>query len=194
MIKLFKNLKNISQDELKNSIAEALPYIENPEKGVGTKLFDALAKVTVNVAIEAVCLRINPNTKEVEVYMTQRSQTDTAYPGEWHCPGSIMRPKEEIEDVFSRLEKKEFDSLAHFDEKRFVANVNHSTEARGHFLSIVYLCELVFNMAGDMEGSHLKGKWFSINNLPEKTVESHVKRIIPTAVGAFVAESTKICL
>jgi ADP-ribose pyrophosphatase YjhB (NUDIX family) len=129
----------------------------------------------------------------VEVYMIQRSPTDTAYPGEWHCPGSVLRPREEISDVFARLQKKEFGQLAHLGGRRFVANVNHPAEARGHLVSLVYLCELVDDDIGNLDISNLKGKWFPVDHLPEKTVESHVKRIIPAAVGAFVAENTKIC-
>ncbi|TSC95185.1 MAG: hypothetical protein CEN87_197 [Parcubacteria group bacterium Licking1014_1] len=150
----------------------------------GTELFDALALVTVSVAVEAVCLRLNLLTQKVEVYMTQRSQSDSAYFGQWHCPGSVMRPRENIRDVFNRLAEKEFGS--NISSYRFVANVNHPYEDRGHFLSIVYLCVLE-------EKEELRGKWFLVNNLPKKTVETHAKRIIPVAIGAFVAENTQIC-
>jgi len=48
----------------------------------------------------------------------------------------------------------------------------------------------------DEIGDHYshKGTWFPVNQLPEKTVESHRKRIIPCALGAFVAENTQICI
>ncbi|MBU1160046.1 hypothetical protein KKD04_02600, partial [Patescibacteria group bacterium] len=84
----------------------------------------------------------------------------------------------EISHVFDRLSKREF--KAHVSPVQFVANVNHLTEARGHVLSVVYLCSL--------EAGDLKGEWFPVDHLPEKTVETHVKRIIPAAVGAFVAD------
>jgi len=174
----------------------------DPRKPFGTALFDALAKVTVTPAVEAVCLRLQhylpeidaPRSLEVQVYLIQRSPDDTAYHGEWHCPGSVLRPGEDIEDVFARLQKKEFNpSAVHFGRRQFVANVNHPTEARGHFLSLVYLCELVDDVAASWDTSSLRGKWFPVDNLPEKTVETHRVRIIPAALGAFVAENTKIC-
>lgn len=158
----------------------------DPTKPYGTELFDALARLTVSVAIEAVCLRLNPSTQKVEVYMTERSPTDTAFPGEWHCPGSVIRPKEDIKDVFNRLTQKEFGGK--ILSTQFVANVNHPTEARGHFFSLVYLCSL------DESNGGLRGKWFPVDQLPEKTVESHRHRIIPAAVVAFVAENTGICV
>jgi len=176
----------------------------DPANPYGTELFDALARLTVSVAVEAVCLRlqrrlvdgdaigtpsgriITPDASydELQVYMVRRSPDDTAYPGEWHCPGSVIRRGEDVADVFSRLSMREFDGAKL--QWRFIANVNYPTEARGHFLSLVYLCVLE-----DAEG--LKGKWFPVNQLPEKTVENHRYRIIPAAVGAFVAENTKIC-
>ncbi len=167
----------------------------DPKQPYGTDLFDALARITVSVAVEAVCLRLSRfNLDEIdgteyirrvpEVYLIQRSPTDTAYPGEWHCPGSVLRPGEEDTDVFNRLVKKEFGGK--LSSTRFVANVNHPTEARGHFFSLVYLCALE-------ESDGLRGKWFRTDQLPEKTVESHCYRVIPAAVGAFVAENTKIC-
>jgi ADP-ribose pyrophosphatase YjhB (NUDIX family) len=168
----------------RTTLANALKQID-PGKPYGPELFDALARLTLSVAIEAVCLRLNPATRLIEVYLVQRSQEETAYPGEWHCPGTVMRPGEETEDVFQRLSKKEFG--AGFLKRQFVANVNHPTEARGHFFSLVYLCVL------EEKGS-LRGTWFPVDQLPDKTVESHRKRIIPVAIGAFVAESTSICL
>lgn len=156
--------------------------IKNP---YGTELFNALARVTVSVAIEAVCLRFNTSTQEVEVYMVERSMSETAYPGELHVPGSILRSGEEIEDVFSRLQKKEFD--AKILSWRFVANVNYPKGAtRGHLLSLVYLCLL------DENSGQLKGKWYPVDDFPEKTMKDQRKRIIPVAVGAFVAENTSV--
>lgn len=165
----------------------------DPKQPFGTGLFNAIGALSVGAAIEMVCLRLIKGN--VEVYMTQRSEDDTAYAGEWHCPGSFVRPGEEISDVFRRISKKEMNSMK-FSSITFVANVNHPTEARGHVLSVVYLC--IFKGSSSMDdvaiASKLPGKFFPVDKLPEKTVETHVKRIIPAAVGIFVAENTKICV
>lgn len=178
----------------------------NP-KSIGTPLFKAMAEKSISSAIEAVCLRLKTTPVEgevfgvgdkaiiihdhsisrVQVYLTQRAADDPAYPGQWHCPGSVMRPGEEEEGVFARLDKKEF--YGGLKPKRFVDRVNHPTEARGHFLSMVWLCELA-----PSEGQ--TGKWFSVfpvNQLPENTVATHRYRIIPVALGAFLAECSQIC-
>jgi len=163
------------------------------EKPYGTELFNAISLLSVGVAIEMVCLRLVE--RSVEVYLTQRSEDDTAYAGEWHCPGSFVRPGEKVPDVFKRISKKEMNDMK-FISTRFVANVNHPTEERGHVLSVVYLC--IFKGSCTMDDvtrkSNLPGKFFSIDELPEKTVETHRKRIIPVAAGLFVAENTNICV
>jgi ADP-ribose pyrophosphatase YjhB (NUDIX family) len=168
----------------KTVLVQGLREID-PSHPYGPELFDALARLTVSVAIEAVCLRLNPQSRNVEVYLVKRSETETAYPGEWHCPGTVIRPGEEFSSAFERLSRKEFG--AKFLETRFVSNLNHPTEARGHFLSMVYLCIL-----GETSGA-LRGQWFPVKALPEKTVIHHRVRVIPTAVGAFVAENTQVC-
>ena len=169
-------------EERKKLLIELLKEV-NPKEPYGTELFDALLPLNVSTAIEMVCLR-HVKKGKVDVYLTQRSLDDTAYPGEWHCPGSFIRPGEEIKDVFARIVQKEI--KAGLVSTRFIADVNHPTEARGHVISKVYLCALE-----EKEG--LKGTWFPTNQLPEKTVESHCKRIIPAAFGAFVAENSSIC-
>lgn len=161
----------------------------------GTELFDALAKVTLSVAVEAVCLRIEDwstpdlceqlQSRQVQVYLTKRSENETAYPGEWHCPGSVMRPDEEVKDVFGRLSVREFG--VNLRSWKFIGNVNHPTEPRGHFLSLVYLCEL-----GDDKNQN--GSWFPVHRLPEKTILTHRVRIIPAAVGTFVADNDRMCI
>jgi len=155
----------------------------DPKKPYGTELFNALARLTVSVAIEAVCLRwiSQPlDESEIWVYLVQRASDDTAYPGQWHCPGSVMRPSEEIKEVFSRLSTREFgcDLLS----QRFIADVNHPEEERGHFLSRVYLCTM------KEKENNLRGKWFPAHHLPEVTVVSHRARIIPVALGAFLSD------
>jgi len=146
-----------------------------PKKPYGVELFDALARLTITVAVEAVCLKRDAH-EQVQVYLVQRAQDDTAYPGQWHCPGSAMRPGEEIQDVIKRLEKKEFDLP--LLSSLFVENFNHPGEERGHFFSLIYLCSM-----GEKEG--MRGKWFPIDGLPEKMVEHHRQAIIPIGVKAL---------
>lgn len=158
----------------------AMLNIIDPKKPYGQALFNALARLTISVACEAVCLRFDKQTQRVQVYLTQRTLQETAYPGEWHCPGSFYRPRETEDDVFDRLAKKEFG--ANFLSREFVTNVKWH-ESRGDVISMVYLCVLEDN------NDALKGRWFPVDQLPEKTVECHRTKIIPAAVESFVAKS-----
>jgi ADP-ribose pyrophosphatase YjhB (NUDIX family) len=163
-------------DLAKTNAIEALKSI-NPMKPYGTDLFNGLARLTVTLAIEAVCLRFNPINREYEVYLTQRSLDESAYPDEWHCPGSTFRVGETEEDVFDRLSIREFGS--NLLSKVFVAKFNNTKEARGHFFSLIYLCNL-------QNDNSFMGRWFPVNWLPKKIIDHHRDVIIPMAVKAFM--------
>lgn len=164
------------QKIIKYLAAFLLGRIKNPQQGIGKELFNAIARLTVTLTPEAFCLRQNIETKKIEVYLIRRALDDTAYPGQWHCPGSAMRPSEEIEDVFRRLEEKEIGLK--IISKKFVMHFNNPKETRGHFFSLIYLCEL----EGGADG---KGQWFFVDQLPENTVEHHKKILIPKVAQEF---------
>ena len=157
---------------IKERVVQALSLID-PTKPHGTNLFNALARVTVSSGIEAVCLRRDPGLRKIKVLLVQRSLDDTAYAGEWHCPGSILRPGEEFSDVFNRLGKLEFKGSVF--PKQLVGHYNNVHEQRGHFLSIIYLCET--------DGA--SGTWHTVDSLPENTVDHHRNFVIPMAVKKF---------
>src|SRR4051812_10298513 len=98
------DISKLSQKETKDLVVALLGKIAaayDTHEGMGRELFEAIARVKVTLTPEVVCLRQNPKTKKVEAYLTRRSLDDTAYPGQWHVPGSAIRPGEEIEDVFA---------------------------------------------------------------------------------------------
>jgi len=158
------------------ALVEMLGQVD-PKKPLGTELFNALARLTITVAVEAVCLKKNPTTGKIEVYLVQRSPTDSAYAGQWHCPGSAFRPGEDELNVFWRLSRNEFGG--ELENWKFLFNFNNRQEARGHFFSAVYLCKM----------AHVKGRgtWFPVDQLPEVTVEHHRDNIIPMTVQTFNA-------
>jgi ADP-ribose pyrophosphatase YjhB (NUDIX family) len=172
-------IKGTFYESAKESAIEALRRID-PRKPAGTKLFNAIAQVSVSVAIEAVCLRKNSKTRAIEIFLTQRLQDDTAYHGEWHCPGSILRPGEKFSDVFTRLAKKEF--AGNLTPVTFLENFNNPKEARGHFLSVIYLCTT---------DASTSGIWYPVNMLPKNTVKHHSNYIIPLAVNHFARKTEK---
>ncbi len=174
--KQFIDTTNLSQEEIKDLAVLLLSKVEDPQKGIGKNLFNAIARLTVILTPEAACLRRNPQTNTVEVYLVRRAIDDTAYPGQWHIPGSAMRPGEEIEDVFLRLQEKEL-GIA-ITSKKFIFHFNNPKETRGHFFSLIYLCQLESGAKG-------KGEWFPVDQLPENIVGHHKMLVIPDAVKIF---------
>ena len=68
----------------KNFLSKFLARV-NPNKPYGAELFNALARLTLTVACEAVYTRKNPQG-ETEVYLTVREENEV-YAGALHCPG-----------------------------------------------------------------------------------------------------------
>ena len=101
-------------------------------------------------------------------------RSHTAYPGEWHIPGSIRRPGEKWADVMARLSRGEY--KAEISNRRFVCHVP-SNEVRGNIISFVFLVDVG-------EGAD-ETKWFPVDNMPGPLVDIHEQMIIPLAVAAF---------
>lgn len=156
----------------RTTLIEALNTITPGE--YGRELFDALARLTVTVAIETVALRQIDST--LMVFLAERP-AGAAYDGALNLPGSAMRPGESEADVIQRLAEREYG--AKITDSRFVDNFNHPGEERGHFFNPIYLVEL----SGETTG---EGDWYRIDNLPERLVKHHREPVIPMAVQAYL--------
>lgn len=154
--------------------AAATALREVPPGPLGTELFDAVASHSISFAFEAAALRRGADGK-LYIYLCQRAQDDTAYPGQWHIPGSIRRPREKWDDVMIRLSWKEFEE-ARISNRHFVGNVT-SDEVRGHIISSLYLVDVGPNAD--------EAKWFPVDAMPGPLVDIHEKKLIPLAIAAF---------
>ncbi|PIR76627.1 MAG: hypothetical protein COU32_00995 [Candidatus Magasanikbacteria bacterium CG10_big_fil_rev_8_21_14_0_10_42_10] len=168
-------LATTDYEQFKLVVAELLGHV-NPRQPFGTSLFDAIAKVTVTVACENIAMRRGDDGR-LYVFLRCRSLDDTAYPGEWHSPGSALRPGETYEDVFRRL-RGEFGSDVVKHEQIGLLNVPE--EERGHFLTPVFLVEI----DGDGRQDDRHG-WFPVDALPQPMVAHHECRLFPMAIKAF---------
>jgi ADP-ribose pyrophosphatase YjhB (NUDIX family) len=150
--------------------------VVSPAKPLGTRLFEAIARLSVSVAFEAVLLRKNKKTGEVEVFMTKREPHES-FPGQWHCPGAVFRPGERPETVLKRLAKAEFKTKMTTDG---VCRASiFSDEKRGTFVSQVYSVKAL--------GTPTKqGRFWPVKNLPANTIFVHKNSIIPSDVKGFI--------
>lgn len=181
VINALRNLVNALEadtsatEETKAGAVAALSLI-NPHKPYGTALFDALARLTITVTPELVILRATQDGSK-EVLLRQRGP-DEAYPNQWHAPGSAVRPGETIMRVTERATRECDVSLP---SPVFRGYDNDQHEERGHFLHLVYAVDVT----GIVIPTHAKLQWFSVDALPESTVEHHRQVVIPMALGRY---------
>lgn len=170
-------MPNENQEDLKDEAIKILKHI-NPElQPYGKRFFEALARLIVNVGIETVFMRFNPESSGHEIFLRKRNEDET-YPGQWHIPGSLLRYGEEIDDVFERILSEEYCGTA-ASGFQFVGFYNNIKEARGHALQIVYRCDVEYN--GKPEAG--LGFWFPLGALPDPIVDHHRETIIPMATA-----------
>lgn len=157
--------------------AKLLSFVPLQEP-LGTRLFNEISKYSVNVAFEAVLLRKN-ESREHEVFLSKRLP-DQTYPGKWHVPGSIFRPREIEQDVAERLSNKEFGrQIMKYD---YCGEVFFSDDFRS-YLHRIYLIEI----EGEIDEKY--GQWWPLENLPQNIFEVHKERIIPMALAQYVKNS-----
>ncbi len=166
-------LKDVDVEDLGQTgrvvIAKILNVVPDDEP-LGQQLFDAITRlVGCSVAFEAGLTRMKEG--RVQVYLRQRPMTESAYPGEWHLPGTFFRKGEQPDDVARRLCKKEFEGVEIVSilylEDFFV------DDTRGNIESKLYVIEV----EGDPTGNG--GQWFDLDKFPEPLVDHHSERLIP---------------
>ncbi len=98
-------LGQLSQEDLKEAIAQAIPLIEHPEKGIGTKLFEAEFHLVPQPCVElAIVDKIeNPS----RVLLTRRAANDPTYAGRIHCPGTYIHLGETTPVALERCVRRE---------------------------------------------------------------------------------------
>lgn len=166
-----------TSDEYKEMVAELLQRIE-PGK-YGTPLYNALARLTTSLAMEAVALRVNPKTDKIEVYLRQRTANE-AYPLQWHAPCSVMRPYEDWRKVANRLAGEFGTNIMLYEE----IGELFTKEERGPFLSKIFLVQLDERDPREDD----RHRWYPVDALPRITVDLHEEHVIPLAVMKYAVK------
>ncbi len=160
------DLSSFSQDEFKNIAAQVIRQIKEPEKGIGTELFEAVITIVPQPCVEALVVDSLENPSKILLIWRE----DKHYRG-WHFPGSFIRLGESFQNALDRVISRELGVGI----KRFKnTEVNYSClDSRGHTVGNVFLVEL--NNAPTKSY-----QWF--NNAPEDLLEHH-KRFLKEALG-----------
>lgn len=146
----------------------------NPTAPAGTVLCNAIMCLWPTIAFEGLMFRVG-RERQVEVFLRQRALDDTAYPGQWHAPGSLYRAGERDADVANRL-AREFGCTFEYT----YVDRHITTEARGTIMSLLFLCRARGEVRVDE-----RHRWFPVDALPEGTVDFHRDVYIPQAALEF---------
>lgn len=147
----------------------------DPREPIGSSLINAISRLPIHLAADAVCLRKNADSGALEVLLTQRGASESE-PGAWGCPGSVLSPGEQPEHVLGRVGV----AISDFT---FIGDY-FSAAARGWMLSRVHRAKLAEVPA--------TGTWWPVEQLPNNMVPKHREQVIPMAVKALHAQRTKI--
>ena len=102
------------------------------------------------------------------VRLTRRDSADPDYPGQWHPPGTVIRPSDEtLKACFERLRRSELSGMTLVDGPTFF-DMAFTQIVRGRELALLHWVEIVDD---DASGS------FPVADLPETTIDTDVPRI-----------------
>lgn len=114
----------------------------------------------------------------LNVFLTKRNTDDEFWPGQWHCPGTMLRNADiasgGLEKAWRRLNKEEF-AGTELDLPIFVKAMLLDTK-RGKEVALVHYVVIPFDLDG--------GKYFSVADPPSDLIEHH-HQIISEAVACY---------
>ena len=154
------NIKNLSQEEIKDLAVLLLKKISQPERGLGTELFKAIIAVVPQVAVEAVIVDdINNPTK---VLLTPRDDHD--YPKACHLPGGFIRYGETFLQRLTSVIKTELNvGIKKVKDTMIVYNLFERNNKR-HIIGLYFLVQLSAN-------PNVAHRW--VDYIPKNIVKHH---------------------
>lgn len=152
----------LSQDAIKGIAARAILSIEDPEKGVGTELFEASLKVFPQVAIETVIVDDIQSPGPAQILLTWRE--DEHYKG-WHVAGGFMRFGKSFEQTIADILRREHE--AKVEDVKETGITYNRVDSRGQTIGIVFLVKS--DVPTDQNTS--QKKWF--NHIPQDALPHH---------------------
>lgn len=149
-----------------------------PSGELGAELFNAVAKKTVGCCIELVVIN---GKRPIEVLLKRRADNDTAYPGQWHCPGTFLRPGEGYGEALKRFVEDEL-AGAKLIEPAVLFPLDPIQEERGSIVQVVIMARIEnLTTADDLMWVGLED---ACNGQIENMVENHWRSILPYCKAA----------
>jgi colanic acid biosynthesis protein WcaH len=103
---------------------------------------------------------------------------DKFYGPAWHIPGGIIRFKEKIEDRINKVAENELGCKVKFNTTPLDIRemMNKERDIRGHFISMLYSCEIVGNpdnLKRSLDNNPQHGQWAWHEEAPQNLLRVH---------------------
>ena len=146
-------------------------HVADPKVGLPQDLFYFVSSLTPMVNVELLI-----KNKKGQTLLTWRA--DRFHGPAWHIPGGIIRFKEGIGDRIEKVAQAEVGCSVRFSDAPIDVRglVNTERDVRGHFISLLYLCELQGEPHPSMRASGsdpLAGQWAWHNKAPHNLIKAH---------------------
>lgn len=158
-------------EELKFHLDKVAEHIKSAKDGLPIEVFYFVSQLTPLVNVDLLV-----KNKKGQVLLTWRH--DRFYGPAWHVPGGIIRFKEKIEDRIQKVAQLELGASVRFAPEPIHIRglINSERDVRGHFISLLFLCELTSNLPQDrafMKGDPKPGEWAWHNGAPNDLIKVH---------------------
>ena len=157
--------------DLKYHLDKILEHIKNAKDGLPIDIFYFVSQLTPLINVDLLV-----KNKSGKVLLTWRD--DRFYGPAWHIPGGIIRFKEKIEDRIEKVAQLELGASVRFAPEPIHIRglINSERDVRGHFISLLFLCELTSDLPKDkayIAGDPKPGEWSWHNGAPKDLLKVH---------------------
>jgi colanic acid biosynthesis protein WcaH len=159
------------KNELKNILDKALKHISNAKEGLPIDAFYFVSQLTPLINVDLLI-----KNKKGQVLLTWRE--DRFYGPAWHIPGGIIRFKESIDHRIKKVAEHELGATVRYlnEPINVREKMNNERDIRGHFISLLYLCEL--KSEANKENAYLigepqSGQWAWHDKAPSNLLKVH---------------------
>ena len=157
--------------DLKFHLDKALVQIKNAKDGLPLDAFYFVSQLTPLINVDLLI-----KNKKGQALLTWRN--DQFYGPAWHIPGGIIRFKEKIEDRIVKVAQLELGVSVRFAPEPIHVRglINTERDVRGHFISLLFLCELTSDPLQEkayIKGDPKPGEWAWHNGAPKDLLKVH---------------------
>ena len=161
----------MTNKDLSYLLDEALKHIPNSKAGLPQEAFYFVSQLTPMINVDLLI-----KNKLGQTLLTWRD--DKFYGPAWHIPGGIIRFKEKIEDRSNKVAENELGCEVKFctTPLDICEMMNKDRDIRGHFISMLYSCEIVGNpdnLKRSLDNNPQHGQWAWHEEAPQNLLRVH---------------------